>query len=299
MTRRHVLGMSLVTTISAVGGGLERVGGSCQQVAQETAGPFPADGSNSSGGAIKNVLTDPRVLRRDIRSDFDGKNPQVGVPFELSLKVRNLDRDCEAWAGCFVYIWHCTAQGAYSQYSGMMAGGDHEDHHFLRGVQATDEEGVVRFQTIFPGRYDGRATHIHFEVYAPDAKIGTVDGLDGKLLATSQLAFPESLTDGEESPYHDVDVYGKSLTRVLSNENDNVFSDGTETEMLTIVGDSQKGYQASIEVAISETPAAPSGPPGGGPPSGGRSGHGGPGGVPPRPAQGEGTPPRPLPSKED
>lgn len=32
---------------------------------------------------------------------------------------------------------------------------------FLRGVQKTDTDGVVQFETIFPGHYAGRTAHIH------------------------------------------------------------------------------------------------------------------------------------------
>ena len=32
---------------------------------------------------------------------------------------------------------------------------------FLRGIQQTSSDGVVQFDTIFPGHYVGRATHLH------------------------------------------------------------------------------------------------------------------------------------------
>lgn len=32
---------------------------------------------------------------------------------------------------------------------------------FLRGIQLTDHDGVVQFETIFPGHYSGRAVHTH------------------------------------------------------------------------------------------------------------------------------------------
>jgi protocatechuate 3,4-dioxygenase beta subunit len=31
----------------------------------------------------------------------------------------------------------------------------------LRGVQPTDSHGVASFDSLFPGHYEGRATHIH------------------------------------------------------------------------------------------------------------------------------------------
>lgn len=35
---------------------------------------------------------------------------------------------------------------------------------FLRGITPTDSNGIAVFQTIFPGWYSGRATHIHAKV---------------------------------------------------------------------------------------------------------------------------------------
>lgn len=31
----------------------------------------------------------------------------------------------------------------------------------LRGVQPADADGIATFDTLMPGHYDGRATHIH------------------------------------------------------------------------------------------------------------------------------------------
>jgi protocatechuate 3,4-dioxygenase beta subunit len=37
----------------------------------------------------------------------------------------------------------------------------------LRGVQPTDNHGVASFDSLFPGHYQGRATHIHGKSYPP------------------------------------------------------------------------------------------------------------------------------------
>ena len=39
-----------------------------------------------------------------------------------------------------------------------------DDLTWLRGVQQTDEDGIVEFETIVPGWYAGRAPHIHIRV---------------------------------------------------------------------------------------------------------------------------------------
>jgi hypothetical protein len=41
---------------------------------------------------------------------------------------------------------------------------------FLRGIQETDSDGVVQFDTNFPGHYVGRATHLHIITHVEDTK---------------------------------------------------------------------------------------------------------------------------------
>ena len=218
--------------------------GSCTKVAEETAGPFPSNGSNTNAGVTKNVLADSRVFRSDIRSDLDGSNTQPGTPFTVTLTVLNLNGSCAVLAGYYVYLWHCNATGSYSQYSGNNNGGDFSDRSFLRGVGVTDANGQVSFTTIFPGRYAGRATHMHFQVF-PDNTPS-----NGEQRATSQLAFPPSITDGSGSPYTNTTLYPSSASNNTSNSSDNVFSDGTSTEMLSITGNNSSGYVGTITVAI-------------------------------------------------
>jgi hypothetical protein len=62
----------------------------------------------------------------------------------------------------------CTTDGnQQGVYSGVEASGNGNseagnlDATFLRGIQKSDEDGVVYFQSVFPGHYTGRATHIH------------------------------------------------------------------------------------------------------------------------------------------
>jgi protocatechuate 3,4-dioxygenase beta subunit len=63
-----------------------------------------------------------------------------------------------------------------------------KDQNYLRGVQAADASGVVRFTSIFPACYSGRWPHIHFEVY-PDLSAATDDA---NVIVTSQVALPEA-----------------------------------------------------------------------------------------------------------
>ena len=130
----------------------------CVALPWETAGPYPADGTNSREGQVINVLTQSGVLRDDIRSSFGNMTGTAeGVPLVLDLTLLNAD-GCTPLAGHAIYLWHCTADGYYSLYTA-------PDQNFLRGVAVSDADGKVRFQTIVPGCYDGRWPHIHFEIY--------------------------------------------------------------------------------------------------------------------------------------
>lgn len=215
--------------------------GSCVKVAEETNGPFPADGTNTNSGITKNVLTDSRAFRTDIRSDFDGSNVQTGIPLTLTMTLENFNGSCAALAGYYVYVWHCNRTGNYSQYSGTMNGGDYSSNTFLRGIGVTDSSGKVTFTTVFPGRYSGRATHIHYEVYPDNSP------QHSEVKATSQLAFPASVTD---TVYTNTTLYPTSAANNTTNESDGIFSDGTSTEMLTITGNNSSGYVATITVAV-------------------------------------------------
>jgi len=137
-----------------------------------------------------------------------------------------------------VDIWHCDAAGNYSDESANGTAGQ----KYLRGYQVTDATGKVQFTTIYPGWYSGRITHIHFQVYLHD-------NLNVTATATSQLAFPQAITQA---------VYASSLyaghgqnSSVTSFSQDNVFSDGTTYQMLTVTGDVNNGYTASIVVGVS------------------------------------------------
>lgn len=72
---------------------------------------------------------------------------------DLHLEVQYLDiTTCEPVDGLYIDIWNANATGVYSgiSESGNYAA-DGWDSTYLRGVQPTDSDGVVTFDTIFPG----------------------------------------------------------------------------------------------------------------------------------------------------
>jgi protocatechuate 3,4-dioxygenase beta subunit len=210
-------------------------GSTTETVPQETGGPYPGDGTNGP-----NVLTESGVVRQDIRTSFgDASGTAEGVPLQVDLKIIDVSGGGGAKAGAAVYIWHCTADGAYSMYTG-----DAENENYLRGVQVADDDGNLSFTTIFPGAYSGRWPHIHFEVYA-DVDAATAAG---QKLVTSQIALPEE----QCAEVYATDGYGNS-TRNLeqsSLSSDNVFSDGWSTQLATVTGSVADGYTATLNVGV-------------------------------------------------
>ncbi|MBL4930033.1 dioxygenase family protein [Fuscibacter oryzae] len=155
-------------------------GAACLKLPEETNGPYPADGTNRLNGATVNVLTESGVMRRDLRPSFGGLTSVAdGALLELEIRLVDVKAACAPLAGLAVYLWHCDAAGDYSIYGRAEA-------NYLRGLQESDASGVVRFTTIFPGTYQGRWPHIHFEVFASAS--AAVSGTAA--LLTSQIAMP-------------------------------------------------------------------------------------------------------------
>lgn len=202
-------------------------------IPQETAGPFPGDGSNGP-----NVLTESGVVRSDLTSSFGGATGTAeGVPLTMTFRLLDVSEGGVPLAGAAVYAWHCDREGRYSLYSEGVT-----DQNWLRGLQEADADGRVTFTTIFPGCYPGRWPHVHFEIYpsAADAATG------GSKLVTSQLAFPQ---DACEAAYA-TDGYAESLSNLarLSLDTDMVFADGYATQLGSVTGDPASGMTVTLNV---------------------------------------------------
>jgi protocatechuate 3,4-dioxygenase beta subunit len=182
---------------------------SCAVTPQETVGPYPS-------------LAD--FIRSDIR---EGKS---GLPVTLTITVVNVNSSCSPVSGAAVEIWQCDAEGNYSQY------GTQRTETYLRGVQTTDAGGRVTFTTVYPGWYQGRATHIHVDV-----------AVNGRSVKVTQIAFPEDIT----AAVYRTGVYSAKGLNPTTNASDNVFGDGVSQELATLTGDATNGYTATFQVGVS------------------------------------------------
>lgn len=194
-------------------------GGSCTVTPSETEGPFPT----------KNPAA---WVRKDIRSD------RTGIMMTANITIVNKNTNCGALAGALVDIWHCDADGNYSEYGGSgMQSTNYTSVDFLRGRQTTDASGLSAFTTIFPGWYGGRAPHIHVHIY----------NASGKSLLVTQIAFPKDICD---TVYTTATSFYKKGKQDTTNETDNVFSDGFTTELATVSGSVASGYALSHTIVV-------------------------------------------------
>lgn len=195
----------------------------CEVTTSETAGPFPT----------KN----PQTLEQ-----IDITDNRTGVSLDINLTVQNVNADCVALEGAMVDIWHCDKDGYYSEYGNTsLQPEDFTSDHFLRGRQVSNSDGKVNFKSIFPGWYNGRATHIHVHIY----------NQNGNSLLVTQIAFPE----GDNSAVAQVNSasdagYTKGMTGYTFNASDNVFKDGTTNEMSAITGNIADGFVLSHTLKV-------------------------------------------------
>jgi protocatechuate 3,4-dioxygenase beta subunit len=208
---------------------------SCEIIPEETAGPFPGDGSNGP-----DVLSQTGVVRKDIRSSFGSSSGvAAGIPLSISLALED-GADCAPLAGAAVYVWHCDQAGNYSLYSQAAA-----NENYLRGVQAAGDDGFVTFDSIFPACYQGRWPHIHFEVYP---SLETANDEANKI-ATSQIALPKDVCD----TVYATPGYEQSVQNLgqLSLQSDMVFADdGGVHQLGTMSGDVAGGYAVRLTVPV-------------------------------------------------
>ncbi|EJM90272.1 MULTISPECIES: intradiol ring-cleavage dioxygenase [unclassified Pseudomonas] len=174
----------------------------------------------------------PKLIRRNISEGLDG------IPLVLRLTIIDA-MTREPVNGAIVDIWHCNARGAYSGWSKVNPDkevdvGDigaiprTDDDTYLRGGQFTDQKGIVRFTTIYPGFYAGRALHIHVAIRVTAGN----NYLEERHVAwVGQLYFPEVAS---RSVLNAREYSGRTVT-ALTNDEDHFYTTmGGEASTLNI-----------------------------------------------------------------
>jgi protocatechuate 3,4-dioxygenase beta subunit len=181
-------------------------------------------------------FVDEKLNRADIRTDSKTNAAKAGTPFTLDIGVfQASSSQCLPLANAQVDVWHCDAAGVYSDASD--PGFNTKGQNFLRGYQTTDATGRVKFTTIYPGWYQGRAVHIHFKIRF------TKDGKAHEF--TSQWFFDEAMNDEvfAQQPYA---AKGK---RTLLNERDGIYQQ-SKGQTLMAVKKSGDGYAGTFDIGM-------------------------------------------------
>jgi protocatechuate 3,4-dioxygenase beta subunit len=220
MTRRSALLLMGAVVLSARA--QERTRPACIVTPEQTEGPY---------------FVDERLQRGDLRVDPSDGSVHDGIPLALALHLSAVNAgNCAPLGGAMVDLWHCDADGRYS---------DAADPHantvgkkFLRGYQTTDANGAVRFLTIYPGWYPGRTVHIHFKVRGQRASGRAYE-------FTSQLYFDDAISDRvlTQGPY------ARHVGRRQTNDNDGLFRHNGRQLILPLV-ENGAGYAGSFDIGL-------------------------------------------------
>jgi protocatechuate 3,4-dioxygenase beta subunit len=208
-----------------------------------TAASASLAGSGALAQAARCVLTedagegpfyfDPELMRANIR------DASAGLPLDIAIQVTRAV-DCATLAAARVDLWHANGLGLYSGYEdqpgvGGISTAPAVGQTFLRGMQMTDRDGWVRFQTIYPSWYGGRTPHLHFKVW-----------LGPEEVVASQIFFPDETS---KFVFEGFDPYRAHVAkRTVFNDNDPI-REGVYCEVERQGGD---GVGASVVVAVAD-----------------------------------------------
>ncbi|KAH8152579.1 uncharacterized protein LAJ45_03420 [Morchella importuna] len=193
-------------------------------------------------------------IRQDVRED------QEGVDVYLDLQFIDVNT-CEPVPGIYFDIWNANSTGTYS---GIVASGNGDstdltniDKTFLRGLWNTDHEGVTQFTTLFPGHYQGRATHTHIVAHQGGIVQANQTFSGGNVTHVGQLFWDETLRSAVETVY----PYNTNTQAVTSNEEDMWAPSQADNdydpfpEYVYLGDDVSEGILAWISIGINRTAA--------------------------------------------
>ncbi|OAA51814.1 Intradiol ring-cleavage dioxygenase, core [Metarhizium rileyi] len=167
---------------------------------------------------------------------------QSGLDIALDYQVIDVDT-CDPVPNVYVEIWHCNSTGVYSgivaQGNGDSSDEDNINNTFLRGIQKTDSDGVAQFDSLFPGHYTGRTTHIHVMVHTNATELSN-HTLGNQVYAShvGQAFFDQDLINAVE----ELEPYVSNTQNLTANSDDSILSAEADTVdplmAYTLLGDS-------------------------------------------------------------
>ena len=183
-------------------------------------------------------FVDEKLNRSDIRSDPSDGSIKPGTPLELTFNVSQIAKSsCASLAGAVVDVWHCDAEGVYSDVRDPRFF-DTRGKKFLRGYQVTDASGKATFKTIYPGWYEGRTVHIHFTVRTNPSSASAHE-------FTSQIYFDDALNNKVfENP-----PYSSKGKRTMTNEQDGIFRENG-SQLILALKPAGSGYAGTFDIAL-------------------------------------------------
>ena len=185
---------------------------------------------------------------------------QAGLDIVLDYQVVDVDT-CEPVPDVYVEIWHCNSTGVYS---GIVASGNGDSSDttnlnktWLRAIQKSDDSGVAQFESIFPGHYTSRATHIHVMVHTNATLLANSTlGAENYASHVGQAFFDQSLITQVEQ----LSPYNTNTQTLTTNADDSILSEEAATDGVdpfmeyTLLGDSvSDGLFAWLAFGINST----------------------------------------------
>ncbi|KAH7124765.1 Intradiol ring-cleavage dioxygenase [Dactylonectria macrodidyma] len=185
---------------------------------------------------------------------------QEGLDIILDYQVIDVNT-CEPVPDVYLEMWHCNSTGVYS---GIVSSGNGDssdetniDNTWLRGIQLTDEDGVAQFESIFPGHYTSRATHIHVMVHTNATLLANQTlGSENYASHVGQVFFDQDLITEVEL----LAPYNTNTQDLTTNADDSILSEEVVTEGVdpvmeyTMLGDSlSDGLFAWLAFGINST----------------------------------------------
>ncbi|KAJ4388194.1 hypothetical protein N0V93_008801 [Gnomoniopsis smithogilvyi] len=165
------------------------------------------------------------VLGEAVR--FDLADGQPGIPLILEGQFLDVET-CEPIEGLYWDLWNCNSTGVYAgiqeDVNGNGADAANLNRTFLRGIQATDADGVAQFHTVFPGHYAARTTHQHIiaHINATLLPNNTITG--GNIAHVGQIFYDQDLLDAVEATY----PYNTNTIARTANADDQILAAETE-----------------------------------------------------------------------